>query len=97
MAFDLEKILQSKRELRQKLAARPVAEKLAMLDALRKRALALRAAAAPSSVPAILKACESHRRECKHGLSRGNGCPAGGPRRRPAPPQIARASFNSKQ
>ena len=44
MTFDLEKVLQSKREMRRDLAARPVAEKLAMLDALRERALTLRAA-----------------------------------------------------
>jgi hypothetical protein len=44
MTFDLAKILQSKREFRQRLAARPIAEKLAMLDALRERALTLRAA-----------------------------------------------------
>jgi hypothetical protein len=42
MTFDLGKILQSKREFRQRLAARPIAEKLAMLDALRERAMALR-------------------------------------------------------
>ena len=42
MSFDLAKILQSKRALRQRLAARPIAEKLAMLDALRERELALR-------------------------------------------------------
>jgi hypothetical protein len=35
MTFDLAKILQSKHEFRQRLAARPIAEKLAMLDALR--------------------------------------------------------------
>jgi hypothetical protein len=44
MTFDLAKILQSKREFRQRLASKPIAEKLAMLDALRERALALRAA-----------------------------------------------------
>ena len=44
MTFDLGRILQSKREFRQRLAARPIAEKLAMLDALRERALALRPA-----------------------------------------------------
>ena len=43
MTFDLAKILQSKRAYRQKLAARPIQEKLAILDALRERALALRA------------------------------------------------------
>ena len=42
MTFDLAKILQSKREFRQRLAARPIAEKLALLDALRERALANR-------------------------------------------------------
>lgn len=42
MTFDLPRILQSKREYRQYLAARPIAEKLAMLDVLRERALALR-------------------------------------------------------
>ena len=44
MSFDLEKILESKRALRRNLAARPVAEKLRMLDALRERALAIRPA-----------------------------------------------------
>ena len=48
MSFDLEKILESKRALRRDLAARPLAEKLRILDALRERALALRAARAPS-------------------------------------------------
>lgn len=43
MSFDLEKILESKRALRRDLAARPIAEKLRMLDALRERALVLRA------------------------------------------------------
>ena len=42
MIFDLAKILESKREFRQRLAALPVAEKLAMLDALRERQLAIR-------------------------------------------------------
>jgi hypothetical protein len=42
MSFDLAKTLQSKRVFRQRLAARPIVEKLAMLDALRARALALR-------------------------------------------------------
>jgi hypothetical protein len=42
MTFDLAKILQSKRAFRQRLAARPSEEKLAMLGALRERALALR-------------------------------------------------------
>lgn len=42
MTFDPAKILQSKTDFRQRLAARPLEEKLAMLDALRERALALR-------------------------------------------------------
>lgn len=46
MSFDLEKILESKRALRRDLAARPIAEKLRMLDALRERTLILRSASA---------------------------------------------------
>ena len=50
MTFDLHDILKSKRALRRELAARPVAEKLRMLDALRERAPALRPAKpAPSA------------------------------------------------
>ena len=44
MTFDFAKILQSKREFRKRLAARPIAEKLALLDALRDRMLAIRQA-----------------------------------------------------
>ena len=47
MSFDLEKILASKRALRRELAAKPIAEKLRMLDALRERALILRASSPP--------------------------------------------------
>ena len=54
MTFDLAKILQNKREFRQRLAARPIAEKLAMLDALRERALALRPAR-PASERDVLR------------------------------------------
>jgi len=46
MRFDLAKIRQSKREFRQRLAARPIEEKLALLDALRERSLAIRPARA---------------------------------------------------
>lgn len=42
MTSDLQAILESKRLYRQRLAARPIAEKLRMLDALRERALLLR-------------------------------------------------------
>lgn len=45
MTFDLKRILESKSALRRKLAKRPLAEKLAMLDELRERALAIREAA----------------------------------------------------
>ena len=48
MTFDLTKIAQSKREFRQRLAARPIEEKLAMLDALRARAIALRESRSPA-------------------------------------------------
>jgi hypothetical protein len=44
MNFDLQKILESKRAFRRNLARRPVAEKLAMLDALRDRARTIREA-----------------------------------------------------
>lgn len=50
MSFDLEKILESKRALRRHLAARPVSEKLRMLDALRERSLTLRASSGRVSV-----------------------------------------------
>lgn len=45
MTFDLQRILESKQALRRNLAGRPVAEKLAMLDALRDRGRAIRGAA----------------------------------------------------
>jgi hypothetical protein len=48
MSFDLQKILESKRALRRNLAARPVAEKLRMLDVLRERELAIRGSAVHS-------------------------------------------------
>jgi hypothetical protein len=49
MSFDLQKFLTSKRALRRELAARPVAEKLRMLDALRERELAIRGRTVRSS------------------------------------------------
>jgi hypothetical protein len=53
MSFDLQKILAGKRALRHELAARPIGEKLQMLDALRERELAIRGRAihADNSVP----------------------------------------------
>jgi hypothetical protein len=43
MSFDLQRMLESKRAFRLKLASRPVAEKLRLLDELRARALVIRA------------------------------------------------------
>jgi hypothetical protein len=42
MSFYLQKILESKRAHRRHLAARPIGEKLRLLDALRERELAIR-------------------------------------------------------
>jgi hypothetical protein len=42
MTFDLARIMASKRAFRHRLAARPIEEKLALLDELRARAIALR-------------------------------------------------------
>jgi hypothetical protein len=53
MTFNPAKILQSKREFRQRLAARPIEEKLALLDALRERALALRSSRPASAAGAL--------------------------------------------
>ncbi len=50
MSFDFERIWKSKRALSERLAARPLAEKLRLLDALRARAIALRAAGSRSAV-----------------------------------------------
>ncbi len=42
MTFDLQRIRDSKQAYRRRLAARPIAEKLRLLDELRERALSLR-------------------------------------------------------
>ena len=42
MTPSLQKIVESKRELRRELASLPVAEKLRMLDAMREREVAIR-------------------------------------------------------
>jgi len=44
MTFDLKTILESKRTLRRELGARPIGEKLRILDALRERSVLLRGA-----------------------------------------------------
>jgi hypothetical protein len=53
MNLDLQNILESKSALRYNLAARPVAEKLRMLDALRERELAIRGQAASVEASAL--------------------------------------------
>ena len=50
MSFDLQRIIESKRAWRRSLAQRPVAEKLALLEELRDRAGAIRAAATRQKV-----------------------------------------------
>jgi hypothetical protein len=42
--FDMSKVLEDKRALRERLAHLPIAEKLAMLDVLRERALTIKRA-----------------------------------------------------
>jgi hypothetical protein len=44
VSFDFAQLWKSKRALRERLAARPLAEKLRMLDAMRERAVSIRAA-----------------------------------------------------
>ena len=61
MTFDLKRMLESKKALRRKLAGRPLAEKLAMLDALRECALAIREAAGHMSASAVHEAPEKYR------------------------------------
>lgn len=55
MSFDLQKILDDKRRLRRDLAARPIEEKLRMLDALRERELAIRGHANHSTSAVALR------------------------------------------
>lgn len=52
MSFEMRAIFQSKQAFRQRLAARPVAEKLRLLEELRDRALAIAASRKPNQVPA---------------------------------------------
>ena len=65
MPFDLDKILQSKREFRRRLATRPIEEKLAMLDALRERALALRSARPVAESDSLREAPPPHQAKGK--------------------------------
>jgi hypothetical protein len=50
MSFDLARILESKRTYRSALAARPIGEKLRLLDDLRQRALDIRSSHATGSL-----------------------------------------------
>jgi hypothetical protein len=65
MTFDLAKIRQSKREFRQRLAARPIEEKLALLDALRERALAIRPDRAATAAGRLREAPRAYRAKGK--------------------------------
>lgn len=49
MTFDLQKIIAGKQALRRDLAARPIAEKLRLLDVLRERELAIRGRSAAAA------------------------------------------------
>lgn len=52
MTFEIREILKSKQALRQRLAARPFAEKLRLLEELRDRALAIAASRPRNNTPA---------------------------------------------
>ena len=54
MNFDLQRMLESKRAFRQELAARPVVEKLRLLDELRARALVIRRASTALREPGVV-------------------------------------------
>lgn len=62
MTFDLASILESKRAYRRRLAARPIAEKLAILDEMRARTLALRPAHEIKQGSSILREEPTHYR-----------------------------------
>jgi hypothetical protein len=67
MTPDMKRILDSKRKLRRHLATRPIAEKLAMLDALRERSLLLRGA---SRTAAVNEAAGEYGKPAKNLLNR---------------------------
>jgi hypothetical protein len=54
MTIDLTKILESKRTLRRELAAKSVAEKLRMLDAMRAHESAIRSAPTKTEQPPMI-------------------------------------------
>jgi hypothetical protein len=53
VTFDFEKVWASKRHYRQRLAALPITEKLALLDRLRERRLAIRRPHHPDQADAL--------------------------------------------
>jgi hypothetical protein len=61
MSFDLQRIFESKRAIRRSHASRPVAEKLAMLDALRDRLRTIRGAATQQEAAAIRESTPEYR------------------------------------
>ena len=61
MTSDLQRIIESKRAWRRSLAQRPVAEKLALLDELRDRARAIRAAATRQQATALRESPPEYR------------------------------------
>ncbi len=87
MSFDLQKILESKRAFRRDLAARPIADKLRMLDVLRERELAIRNRATqsesafcvnsrrPLAPSAIKSECQGHSPEGEEEVSPGGPPP----------------------
>jgi hypothetical protein len=73
MTFDLAKIVKAKRDSRRQLAARPIAEKLAMLDAMCERELAIRRGRKPArksanilrEKPTLYKSSKTGRKSAK--------------------------------
>ncbi len=67
MTFNLQRILDSKQANRQRLASRPIAEKLRMLDALREREVAIRGKRGNSGLDprTMREASRSYGSECE--------------------------------
>lgn len=61
MTLDIQSIVQSKQQFRRTLAVRPVAEKLAMLDALRERTRLLRTSVADAKTPRFYETPSDYR------------------------------------
>ena len=61
MTFDFDKITESKRAMRERLAALPISEKLQLLEAMRRREIAIRQAVRKTSNAAKAQLIESTR------------------------------------